>query len=93
MSRSFTVIGFWKNDQRHVVGVVEGEQDVMSGVDVTDQGLFAEYVHDAIDADSACSLIHGSMESGDEDEDGHPFEADGSDQCGLCDLTLEEHDA
>lgn len=86
MSRSFTVIGFWKNDQRHVVGVVEGEQDVMSGVEVTDQGLFADYVEDAIDADSACSMIHGTKEE-------HEFEADGSEFCEVCDLTLEDHDA
>lgn len=66
MSRSFTVIGFWQNGERHVVGVVEGEQEVMSGVDVAGEGLFAEHVLDAVDPDSACSQIHGT---GQEDDD------------------------
>jgi hypothetical protein len=87
MSRQFTVIGFWdKHDRRHVVGVIEGEHDVTSGVDVTEGGLFAEFVEDAIDPDSACSMIHGTAEE-------HEFEADGSELCEVCDLTLEDHDA
>ena len=70
MSRQFTVIGFWDDSgRRHVVGVVEGEQDVMSGVDVTEGGLFAVYVDDAVDADSACSQVHGTKEEDDEEEE------------------------
>ena len=67
MSRQFTVIGFWDNGYRHVVGVVEGEHDVQSGVDPGDEGLFAVLVHNAIDADSACSMVHGTA-GGNEDE-------------------------
>lgn len=68
MSRQFTVIGYWDdNDRRHVIGVIEGEHDVMSGVSPTEGGLFAEYVYDAVDADSACAQVHGTTED-DEDE-------------------------
>lgn len=66
MSRQFTVIGFWNSEgQRHVVGVVEGEHQVTSGIDVEDNGLFAVFVYDAIDADSACSEVHGTTEEDD----------------------------
>lgn len=71
MSRTFTVIGFWdSSDRRHVVGVVEGEQDVMSGVDVTEGGLFAVPVYDAVDPDSACSMVHGTTGEDEDDEEG-----------------------
>lgn len=74
MSRTFTVIGFWdRDDRRHVVGVVEGNLAVLSGVDVTEGGLFAEVVPDAVDADSACGMIHGTSDDESEcvtDEEG-----------------------
>lgn len=61
MSRQFTVIGFWDDaDERHVTGVIEGDHQVESGIDVTEGGLFAELITDAIDADSACSMVHGT---------------------------------
>lgn len=56
----YTVIGFWNEaDERHVVGVVEGDHVIHYGVDVTEGGLFAELVR-AENAQLACDLVHNT---------------------------------
>ncbi|MGZ4659679.1 MAG: hypothetical protein ACXVYB_00200 [Arthrobacter sp.] len=66
--KDFTVIGFWESDRRHVIGVVEGEHDVMGGTDPGDQGLFAEFVQ-AETWEQAEEQIHGSREDGADEEE------------------------
>lgn len=61
MSRQFTVIGYWDDaDQRVVTGVIEGEHEVTGGDGCSDGGPFAVYIHDAIDAPSAESMVNGT---------------------------------
>jgi hypothetical protein len=67
--KPFTVIGFWRTDDtRHVVGVVEGEHDVMGGVEPNDRGLFAEQVY-AENWEAAEEQVHGTTENDEEEED------------------------
>jgi len=66
--KDFTVIGFWESDQRHVIGVVEGQHAVMGGTDPGDQGLFADHVQ-AETWEQAEEMTHGSREDGDEEDE------------------------
>jgi hypothetical protein len=67
--KPFTVIGYWRtNDTRHVIGIVEGEHQVMGGVEPNDRGLFAEQVY-AESWESAEEQVHGSTEDDDDEEE------------------------
>lgn len=71
---TFTVIGFWRNDQRHVIGVVDGEHEVRGGTDPGEEGLFAEHV-EAESWEAAEEQVHRSVQEGDEEEEyDFPFE-------------------
>jgi hypothetical protein len=59
MTEQFTVIGYWDQDYRQVIGVVEGKQEVMGGMDPGDSGLFAELV-EAKDWVAAEDMVHGT---------------------------------
>ena len=64
----FTVIGYWRNDKRRVIGVVDGEHEVRGGHDPGDEGLFAELV-EAENWEAAEEQIHGTSTSFDKDDD------------------------
>jgi hypothetical protein len=72
----YTVIGFWNDeDERHVIGVIKGEQDVRGGVEVTEGGLFAELVY-ADSYEAAEEQVHGTAEDDEDEDDETPYLSD-----------------
>lgn len=57
---SFTVIGFWDEDEPVVTGVVLGQHPVVGGDDVSDQGPWALWV-DAVDPEAAARFAAEEM--------------------------------
>ncbi|WP_024816947.1 hypothetical protein [Arthrobacter sp. 31Y] len=57
---SFTVIGFWDEDEPVVTGVITGQHSVEGGDGVSEQGPWALWV-DAVDAEAAATFAIEEM--------------------------------
>lgn len=74
MTKPFTVIGYWDDsDRRHVIGVIEGEHDVLGGEPPGEGGLFAELV-EAETWEEAEQQTHGTTEDDEDEEPDFAFE-------------------
>lgn len=68
MSKTFTVIGYWRRDRPVSVGVIEGDHAVHAGEGVTEEGDWATSVQ-ADSPESAEVLAIQEMRENDEDDD------------------------
>lgn len=68
MSKTFTVIGYWRRDRPVSVGVIEGEHAVHGGESATEEGDWATSV-EADSPENAEVLAIKEMRENDDDDD------------------------